>query len=152
MLRVFICLMVAVWSCGFAFSQSVSEVRVLVLDYRTGNARKGWRVGLLVGSDWQLARTGKDGVALFSIGKIFPKTLKIDAEAGSWSEWSCTNEQSFETSEVLERGTVARLLSHPLCRNHTSSIPALPGVVVIYGRHLNPWLTFRRVLWEAFYG
>ena len=78
MLRVFICLVVWVGSCVLSFSQSVSEVRVRVLDYRTGHPKKGWKVGLLVGNNWQVGRSGKDGVALFSIGEILPKTLMID--------------------------------------------------------------------------
>ncbi len=146
-------LLFAVGTCACSFSQSVSEVKVRVLDYRTGHPKKGWRVGLLLGEDWQSGRTGKDGIALFRVQTILPKTLSIDAEAGSWSEWSCTNQQSFDTSEVLQGGMVAPLLSHPLCRQPTASIPTIQaGEVVIYVRHLNPWLTFRRVLWETLYG
>jgi len=153
MLRILASLIVVGVSCGLSFSQGPSVVQVRVLDYKTGHPAKNWKVGLLIGSNWLKAETAKDGFASFRISGPLPQSLTIDPEAGSWSDWGCSSKENFQTSEVLQRGTIAEFSQHPLCQHHTvSTAAANPGEIVIYIRHLNPWLTFRRVMWEAFYG
>lgn len=150
MSRILTSLLVVALSCGFSFAQDdLHEVKVHVLDYRTGHPVKGWEVGLLS----LTAKTEKDGVALFRIAGPLPPILSVNPEAGGWSEWSCTDFQSLQTTEVLQSGVEGKFLKHPLCREHVSSTTTPHGgEIVIYVRHLNPWLTFRRVLWEIFYG
>lgn len=140
-------------SSGLCFSQASSDVKIRVLDYTTGHPAKRWKVGLFTGNNWLVAKTAKDGLASFRITGPLAQTLSIDAEAGWWSEWSCSDKGIFQTSEVLQRGVVTGFLQHPLCQHHTlSTATAHAGEIVMYVRHLNPWLTFRRVLWETFYG
>ncbi|HWY70029.1 MAG TPA: hypothetical protein VNX88_15265 [Terriglobales bacterium] len=163
MSRIVTSLLVAAVSCGLSFAQARSDVRVLVLNYRTdvrvlvlnyrtGHPVKGWEVGLHTGTGWVVGRTAKTGEAVFRIFDPVPQTLSIDPEAGGWSAWSCTQEYSFQTSEVLQTGIAGKVFNHPFCRTHISSTAAHAGEIVIYVRRLNPWLTFRRVLWETFYG
>jgi hypothetical protein len=137
-----------------------------VLDYRNGRPALGRKVGLLVApanaknDDWLVAKTGKDGVASFRITGPLPQTLRVDPVAGSFANWSCTRSGAkldfwgvldLETSEVVQRGVVGEFTNHPLCQHHTSANPAArPGEIVIYTRHLNPWLTFRRFMHEVF--
>lgn len=152
-LRILASMIVVAVSCGLSFSQVLSEVKVHVLDYRTGHPAKGWKIGLLIGNSWIAGETAKDGLALFHLSEPIPQTLSIDPEAGGWSQWSCSDKGIFQTSEVLQHGVVTGFLQHPLCQHHTPLHPAPhAGEIVIYIRHLNPWLTFRRVLWETFYG
>ena len=152
MLRILTSLTVMIVS-GLSFSQVSSEVQVRVLDYRTGQPAKHWKVGILAGNDWLKAETATDGLASFRISGPLPQTLSVDPEAGSWSEWGCSDKGIFQTSEVLQRGAVTGFLQDPLCQHHTlSTAIGHPGEIVIYIRHLNPWLTLRRVMWEAFNG
>lgn len=153
MFRVFTSIVVVVMTCGFSFSQTASDLKVRVLDWKNGRPVAGWKVGLLAGDKWLVTKTAKDGVASFRVAEPMPQKLTIDGEAGSWSEWSCSANGEFETSEVLQHGVVTGILHHPLCQRNTASTSAAhTGEIVLYVRHLNPWLTFRRVLWEAFYG
>jgi hypothetical protein len=153
MFRILGSLTIVAVTCGLCFSQAPSEVKVRVLDYRTGHPAARWKVGLLVRDNWVVAKTAKDGVAMFRISEPLPQTVTIDPEAGSWSEWACSDKGIFQTSEVLQHGFGTGFLQHPLCRHHTAS-DVIPrnGEIVIHVRHLNPWLTLRRVLWECFYG
>ena len=170
MSRTLMNLIVVVASCGLSFSQGGSQVPVMarVLDYRSGHPARGRRVAISTAPairndhDWVISKTGKDGVALFTIRDPMPKLLRIDAEAGSFANWSCTRSDArfdlsgaleLETSQVLGQGVVGNFTNGPLCQHHVSSIPtAKPGVIVIYTRHLNSWLRFRRFIHEAFNG
>lgn len=146
-------LLIVAACCSFSFPQSLDQVKVRVLDYRTGKPAKQWEVRLLTGNRSLVAVTAKDGAALFPTTGPLPDTLSVDPEAGSWSQWSCADRWIFRTSDVLQHGVVAGFLQHPLCRQHmTSTATTVAGEIVIYARHLNPWLTFRRILWETFHG
>ena len=143
-----------VFASSFCCGQASGVVRVLVLDYRTGRPVIGHDVGL-GGADfghWSIARTDKRGIAIFSIDTPLPQALTIDPEV-TLANWSCSGLREFQTSEVLERGMVAGFEDHPLCKDHTSK-PAVaePGEIIVYTRHLNAWLTFRRFLHEAING
>jgi hypothetical protein len=99
-----------------------------------------------------LARTGRDGVAVFRNSQPLPPSLWI-LPAYAMGDWSCTKRQEFGTTEVLQHGVVGDLTALWLCEHHTSSsATAQPGEVVVYTRRLNPWLRFRRFLHELFNG
>jgi hypothetical protein len=167
-------LLAVLGSCGFSFSQRPSEVTVAVrvLDYKSGHPARGRKVAISTvlvpenNRDWVIAKTKKGGVALFTIREPLPIILWIDPEAGSSANFSCTradaeldlhgvrNEVHFSgvlhpaTFQVLQRGIVGTFTNNPLCQPHTPLIPPQrPGVIVIFTRHLSPWLEFRR-LWE----
>jgi hypothetical protein len=179
MRRTIIGLMVVLGNCGLSFSQGSSEVTVMirVLDYKSGHPSKGRKVALSAAPiirndhDWVIAKTSKDGVASFAIKEPLPQLLRIDPEAGSFANWSCTQSDAelevsgvrlavdfsgvlhLATSQVLQQGVVGRFTKNPLCQPHTSSIPPeRPGVIVIFTRHLSPWLILRRFMHEAFNG
>lgn len=153
MTRILAGLLIVAVNCCFSVSQGLDQVKVRVLDYRTAKAAKRWKVGLLIGNRSLLAVTAKDGVASFPITGTLPDALSVYPEAGWWSQWSSCTGGTFQTSDVLQHGVVAGFLQHPLCRQHTpSTATAVTGEIVIYTRRLNPWLTFRRILWETFYG
>jgi len=150
---------------------------IRVLDYKSGYPAKGRKVALSTAPiirndhDWMLAKTSKDGMALFTIKEPLPQLLRIDPEAGSFANWSCTQSDAeldvsgvrlevdfsgvlhLATSQVLQQGVVGRFTKNPLCQPHMFSIPPeRPGVIVIFTRHLSPWLRFRRFMHEAFNG
>jgi hypothetical protein len=152
---------VAAAGLGLGWAQAVSEVRVRVLDYRTGRPVQRRTVQLLLpvspgqirnDSVRMLAKTGGDGVAVFHLSEPLPPILWIVPEY-SMGDYSCTKRQEFETSEVLREGVVGDVADFPLCEHHiSSSVTAGPGEVVVYTRRLNAWLRFRRFLHEAFNG
>ena len=180
MRRIIIAMLVLLGSCGLSFSQTPSEVAVTirVLDYKTGHPARGRNVALSTVPtnrnfhDWVIAKTGKDGVASFTIKTPLPATLWIDPEAGSFRNFSCTQSDSeldfpngvriqvdfsgvlhLTTSEVLQQGIVGRFAKNPLCQPDTFSVPPeQPGIIVIFTRHLSPWLTLRRFTHEVFNG
>jgi hypothetical protein len=180
MCRIIIGMLVLLGSCGLSFSQKPSEVTVMirVLDYKSGHPARDRNVALSTVPinrnvhDWVIAKTRKDGVASFTIKTPLPAVLWVDPEAGSFRNFSCTQSDSeldfpggariqvdfsgvlhLATSEVLHQGIVGRFTKNPLCQPHMSSIPPeQPGIIVIFTRHLNPWLTLRRFMHEAFNG
>jgi hypothetical protein len=168
MSRILVTFLVVAASYSPSFSQTPSEVRVRVLDYRNALPARGRKVGLVVApanaknDNWLIAKTNRDGVASFRISGSLRQTLRVDPEAGSLANWSCTRSNAefdfsgvldLETSEVLQHGVVGELTNHPLCQHHTSStLTARPGEIVVYTRHLNPWLTVRRFMHEVFNG
>jgi hypothetical protein len=136
------------------WAQAATEVRVRVLDYRTGLPVKGRLVGLESAAigQWSVATTDKDGVATFQLSNPLPQVLTIDSEV-TLANWSCTERREFQTSEVLERGIVGGFEDHQLCKVHTPTLAvAQPGEIIVYTRHLNAWLTFRRFMHEAVNG
>ena len=146
---------------SLCWAQALAEVRVRVLDYKTGRPVQRRTVGLLLpdnegeirnDSVTMLERTGRDGVAVFRLSQPLPPNLWI-IPAYTMADWSCTKRQKFETAEVLEHGAVGDLTAFWLCEHHTSSsATAQPREVVVYTRCLNPWLRFRRFLHELFNG
>jgi hypothetical protein len=160
MSRTLITLLVVATTCNLVFSQTPSDIRVRVLDYRNGRPTQGRKVGLLIGpggarnDKWLVAKTDRQGLASFRITGPLPQILSVDPEGGVLANWSCTRGVlDLETSRVLQRGFVAEFTDHPFCQHHTSVIPpARPGEIVVYTRHLNAWWTFRRFMHEAFHG
>jgi hypothetical protein len=140
-------LIIVAASCGLSFSKGGSQVTVMVrvLDYRTGHPARGRRVAISTAPtirndhDWLISKTGKDGVALFKIKEPMPRLLRIDPEAGSFANWSCTQSDArfdlsgtleLATSQVLGQGVIGNFTNSPLCRHHVSLIPAAkPGVI-----------------------
>jgi len=151
LMRMLRAIVIVVAVSHLCFAQTSSEVRVRVLDYRTGLPVKGWKVGLSIGNHWIVEKTMQDGVASFRTATALPQNLHIDAEGGVRSEWSCiATPEIFDTSVVLEKGLIGNFLIHPLCKHHVSPITkSNPGEVVVYVRRLDPWLTFRRLWHDA---
>jgi hypothetical protein len=151
----------AIWfvlfSTGFSvcWAQATTELRVRVLDYKTGRPAKGRSVGLLDNAaihHWLLAKTDKDGVATFHLSNSLPQILTIDPEV-TLANWSCSKHHEFGTSEVLQHGMVGDFDDHPLCKGHTYSVAvARPGEIVVYTRRLSEWLRLRRFTHEAING
>jgi hypothetical protein len=137
-----------------------SVVQVLVLDYKTGLPVKGREVEMILpntkGDVYEhspriIKKTGKNGIAVFHISSPLPQ--EVFAVADAMADFPCTSRQTFETSEVLQRGIIGDHAAFELCKNPTSRpATAEPGEIVIYIRRLNPWLRFRRALWETFQG
>src|ERR1051325_8443467 len=98
-----------------------------------------------------LKKTGKNGIAVFHLSPPLPPQLWAVTDA--MADFPCTRRQSFETSEVLQRGLIGDHADFELCKNPTSR-PAMaqPGEIVLYIRRLNPWLRFRRLVFETFQG
>jgi hypothetical protein len=146
-----------------SYGQSVvpaSEVRVLVLDYKTGLPVKGREVTMILPdanddlydhSPQISEKTGKNGIVVFHLSPPLPPQLWAVTDA--MADFPCTRRQSFETSEVLQRGIIGDHADFELCKNPTSR-PAMaqPGEIVLYIRRLNPWLRFRRLVFETFQG
>ena len=170
MWRTLAAMLVVLEICGFGYAQNQREmaVIVLVLDYRSGHPVAGRPVALSLAAEirktdnWLIKKTDRNGVASFRIKVPPPEIFRVDPEAGSWAEWSCTQSYlgadfsgalELATSEVLNRGVVGDITHHPLCQPHVSSRPtAKPGIIVVYTRHLNPWLRFRRIMHETLSG
>src|SRR5215470_8511125 len=145
---------------------------IKVLDYKSGHPARGRKVALSTVSgnrndhDWVIRKTRKDGTAIFTVNEPLPTILWIDPEGGVPANFSCTQSDAeldfpgkrievdfsgvlhLATSQVVQQGVVGRFTKNPLCQPHTPSIPSeKPGLVVIFTRHLSPWVTVRR-LWE----
>ncbi|HET9363741.1 MAG TPA: hypothetical protein VFP71_02020, partial [Candidatus Angelobacter sp.] len=137
-----------------------SVVQVLVLDYKTGLPVRGREVemilpdsnGDLYNRSPQISeKTGKNGIAVFHLSSPLPSQFWVVTDA--MADFPCTRRQSFETSEVLQRGIIGDHADFELCKNPTSRRALVqPGEIVLYVRRLNPWLRFRRVVWEVFQG
>jgi hypothetical protein len=137
-----------------------SVVRVLVLDYKTGLPVKGREVTMILpdakGDVYNRSpqiseKTRDNGIAVFHLASPLPPQLWAVTDA--MADFPCTRRQSFETSEVLQRGMVGDHADFELCKKPTSrAVTAQPGEIVLYIRRLNAWLRFRRLLWETFQG
>jgi hypothetical protein len=137
-----------------------SEVRVLVLDYKTGLPAKGREVTMILpdakGDVYEhslriIKKTGENGIAVFHLSSPLPAQLWAVTDA--MADFPCTRRQSFETAEVLQRGIIGHHADFELCKNPTSRpATAQPGEIVLYIRRLNALLRFRRVVWEVFQG
>jgi hypothetical protein len=145
-----------------AFSQgqtatTASEVRVRLLDYKTGQPLNGRKVWLtLFDSEEQYrnktivameGKTGTDGTAVFrfSTGPA-PKLLVVVPE-----DFACTEPgpKRFATEAIARHGIVGNLIEVPLCKPHTSAFPnPRPGELVFYAHRLNLWQRIRRAMQE----
>jgi hypothetical protein len=133
---------------------SVSEIRVLVLDYKTGRPVKGREVEVMLPdvmgqihnrSPLIVQKTRKDGIASVQVPSPLPPQLWVMAD------FPCTRQQAFATTEILQHGIVGDHADFELCKNPTSRrVAARPGQIVLYIRRLNPWLRLERLVWEIF--
>ncbi|HWF03322.1 MAG TPA: hypothetical protein VHA06_06520, partial [Candidatus Angelobacter sp.] len=90
-------------------------------------------------------KTGKSGIVVFHIQAPVPPQLWVMAD------FSCTRQQSFQTSEVLQHGAIGDHADFKWCKNATSrTVTAQAGEIVVHVRRLNLWLRFQRFFWEVF--
>ena len=145
-------------STAIACTGQQSDVRVLLLDYKTGQPiRRHITVGLLLSDqDGQvrnnsvqvLRKTDRNGVAVFHLNPPRPPSMWITVLG--LSNWPCTKSQA-ETSEILTVGVVERWVEQPLCTDQAGPpTDSRPGTVVIFVRHLNVRLRFLRIWYELF--
>ena len=146
-------------STAIACTGQQSDVRVLLLDYRTGQPiRRHVTVGLLLSdqdgrvrnnSVQVFRKTDRNGVAVFHLNP--PRPPSIWTMVSGLSNWPCSNSQELETSEIQTVGIVERWTQQPLCSDH--AVPptdSRPGTVFIFVRHLNVRLKFLRIWYELF--
>jgi hypothetical protein len=145
-----------------AFSQgqtapTAPEIRVRILDYKTGQPLNGRKVWLtLFDSEEQYrnrtfvameGKTGADGTAVFrfSTGPP-PRILVVYPE-----DFACTEPgpKRFPTETIAQQGIVGNLIDVRLCKPHTSAFPdPHPGELVFYAHRLNLWERIRRAMQE----
>ncbi len=118
-----------------AFSQgqtaaTASEIRVRLLDYKTGRPLQGRYVWLtLFNSEEQYrnkavvameGKTGTDGTTVFRFStRPPPKMLVVSADNFACTEPGPTR---FAREEIVQNGIVGNLIDVPLCRPHHMAI------------------------------
>jgi hypothetical protein len=132
------------------------EIRVRLLDYKTGRPLKDRYVQLTVPwpnkvsgyhEEYLTAKTKKDGVAIFHFSGWLPPAVEVVL----LNDWACSDLRPFTTDEVLHQGLVVQFEAnhHPWCRSHfTQPVTAEPGVIVCYAHRLNLFQRFRRSVEE----
>ena|SRR5215831_3173922 len=146
-------------STAIACTGQQSDVRVLLLDYKTGQPiRRHVTVGLLPSDQagqirnnpvQVLRKTDRNGVAVFHLNPPRPPSMWITVLG--LSSWECTKPQELETSEILTVGIVEKWVEQPLCTDQAGPrTDSRPGTVVTFVRHLNVWWRVRRVWYELF--
>jgi hypothetical protein len=127
-----------------------ADIRVRLLDYRTGRPLKGRYVQLTLsnpngqfGPDAVLIRskTGADGEAAFRFKAVAAPTVMVVA----LDDYPCTEPEEFATEEIFQRGIVGKHADIPYCMPHTTSIPSpRTGEVVFYVHRLSLWQRIHR--------
>src|SRR5215472_6450952 len=146
-------------STAIACAAQPSDVRVILVDYKTGQPiRRHITVGLLLSdqdgkvrnnSVQVFRKTDRNGVAVFHLNP--PRPPSIWTMVSGLSNWPCSNSQELETSEILTVGIVERWTEQPLCTNQAGPpTDSRPGTVVIFVRRLNVRLRFLRIWYELF--
>jgi hypothetical protein len=143
-----------------AFSQcqkapTAPEIRVRVLDYKTGRPLKGRHVWLTLSDpDGQYrndvpmeAKTGANGAAVFRFQTLLsPRILVVTPD-----DFECTEPEpaGFATETIVQHGIVGNLIDTPLCKPHISEFPnPRQGELVFYAHRLNLWQRIRRAIEE----
>ncbi len=122
------------------------DVRVRVIDVKTGQAIGGKRIRIELGDDKtrdtshlldprqaQDLKTGSDGVATFQLKPPLPKRLIVILAIGSWTQCS---PYSFPVDRVLKLGIVAE----NQCKPRTSKqqeYTTEPGEIVVFTQYIN---------------
>jgi hypothetical protein len=139
-----------------ASAPSSHEIRVQLLDYRTGRPLKDRYVQLTVPwpnkdsgyhEEYPTAKTKKDGIAIFHFNGWLPPAGQVVL----LDDWECSDLRLFATEEVLRQGLVEKFDAddHPMCRRHLTQLAtAVPGVIVCYAHRLNFFQRFRRSVEE----
>lgn len=136
---------------GFTRGQNSAapvELRVRILDYKTGQPIRDRRVQLtLSGPDgeWRnndqkmISKTGADGLAVFRIKTIPPRVDVVDL-----ADYLCTFPEEFAAEEILHHGVVGRQIETSFCKPHASSNPDMhAGEVVFYVHRMSFWKRVR---------
>jgi hypothetical protein len=133
------------------------EIRVLLLDYKSGRPVKGREVALSWfdsagqrSNEWTYleSKTGTDGIALFRFEHTPPPEFWVTLLR--MGDWSCNSSDYFSTSDVVSKGVASRFAADThLCKDKPFDYPSPPpGQIVIPARHLNGWLRMRRAMEE----
>ncbi|HEX4542208.1 MAG TPA: hypothetical protein VH114_03495 [Candidatus Acidoferrum sp.] len=133
-------------------SPTKAEIRVLLLNYKTGRPLKGRYVELVLsGPDGKYSFRGgnvrgksdADGVAVFMFEKLPPArvwVLPLD-------DYECAADVEFSTADILQHGIAAKYVDDSRCKPHASSLPdPKPGEVVFPVHRLNLGQRFWRGL------
>lgn len=144
---------------GSAFSQgqtvsTAPEIRVRLLDYKTGRPLKGRYVWLTLSDpDGQYratvateGKTGAGGAAVSRFKTPPPRILVVTPD-----DYECTEPEpaGFATEAIVQHGIVGNLIDMPLCKPHTSAFPnPRPGELVFYVHRLNLGQRIRRATKE----
>jgi hypothetical protein len=142
--------------CHAQIVQQVYEVQVLVLDYKTGRPVPEWEVAMMLPnikgkyppySSTIWGKTGKSGTVFFPFQSPIPQQVSIMTD---WDGYSCTSQDVFDTSKVLQQGVIG---DFELCKNIKSgTVTAQPGEIVIYLRRPNRWQRIERFFRNTFSG
>jgi hypothetical protein len=142
--------------CHGRIVQQVSEVQVLVLDYKTGRPVPGWSVEMkLPDAKGEIHRfplgtfkeTGENGIVVFQIKAPLPPQVGVSIKS------PCTRREVFDTSEMLQQGTIGDHADFESCKSPTSrTVVAQPGQIVIYIHLPTVWQKIRHFFWSFFDG
>jgi len=130
------------------------DIRVRLLDYKTGRPMKGRFVQLTLsdpsgqyshGAVLMKSKTGANGVVAFRFKIMPPPRVMVVA----LDDYPCTEPEEFATEEIFQRGIVGSHADVPYCTPHIASIPnPRPGEVVFYVHRLNLWQRIRQSMEE----
>jgi hypothetical protein len=143
-----------------AFSQdrptpTAAEIRVRLLDYKTGRPLKGRHVWLTMSDrDGEYrttvaleGKTAADGAAAFLFKTVPPPRILVVTP----DDYECTEPEpaGFSTEAIVHYGIVGNLTDVPLCKPHTSEFPnRRPEELVFYAHRLNLWQRIHRAIQE----
>lgn len=143
-----------------AFSQgqpapTTAEIRVRLLDYKSGRPLKGRHVWLTLSDrDGEYrttvameGKTGADGAAAFVFKTVPPLRILVVTP----DDYECTEPEpaGFSTEQIVHYGIVGNLTDVPLCKPHTSEFSnPRPGELAFYVHRLNLWQRIRRAIQE----
>jgi len=124
-------------------ASSAAEIRVVVLNYKTGRPLAGRYIALvLLGPDGEYpnhagamtSKSGADGIAVFRFIAAPPPVVSVVA----LDDYECSKEVDFSTAEILQRGIAGEYADDNICKPHVLSawIPK-PGQIVFPIHRLN---------------
>jgi hypothetical protein len=142
-------LAVGFFTVGFGVSSgqtapAPANIRVRLLNYKTGRPLKGRYVALSLSSpdgkylraDVVREKTDADGVARFWFEATPPPRLWVVA----LDDYACAEQEEFATADILQHGIAGSYADDSHCKPHASSLPnPQPGEVVFPVHRLNLW-------------
>lgn len=149
MVRILVAILLMGLSGGICQAQASSgtvELRVRVLDYKTGQPLKRHRIAIWLSDSageiqyhvsQEITRsTGEDGRAVFQLKEPLPPNIRVDTDM--LPDWNCAATWQLATGLILQRGIVGEYKSDAECKK--KGLPpvasAVPGEVVIFVHQL----------------
>jgi hypothetical protein len=134
----------------------VPEIRVQLLDYKTGHPVRGRHILLtLANANGKYAldavplegKTGADGAATFRFKtERAPRIWVVTPDDFECSE---PRPRGYDTDAIIQQGIIGNIVGVQLCRHHTSTLQEThPGELVFYIHRLNLWQRIRRSIEE----